>query len=501
MHRSILIGILVCFGTHTNLALGFADDPIDVVTALETAVADAIAKAQPSVVSITRIRSATGETTAIRGQTSGRNDSTPSLFIQERPGFPNVGNPIDPESTRSIDAFPLPGDFGGGVIIGSKGEILTNYHLVKSAGQIRVRGAGFVFDAEILAADPRSDLAVIAPRLGSSLPIQLKPLPVGDADQLRQGSFLIALGNGFNAARDGKASASLGILSNVARKIDPPADLDINMRRLFRFQPTLIQLDNRLNLGMSGAAVINIKGELVALSTAGASPAGYDAAAGYAIPMDVLGRRAVKELIQGKEVEYSFIGITLDLTPNTVKDVQRGTPAFEADLATGDRILEVGGKPLTDDESALPLALALVPVGQPVALKVLHEGKVVERTMVMSKYPASEEERDDVIATNRPAPWRGARIDFASVLGDPRIFPRTLDVMSRGGVGVVEVSSGSIAEAAGVKKGVVIRAVGGKSVRTPAEFREAVKAFDGQAVELTIVGEQDDIQQVTVPPK
>ncbi len=492
-----MIGILLT----AIAASGAPDDPVDVVSALESAVVRAIAQAQPSVVSITRIRSASGETTAIRGQTNGRVEAAANPFGPERPGFPNIGNPIDPESTRSIDAYPLPGDFGGGVIIGQDGEILTNYHLIKSAGQIRVRGVGFVFDAEIIAADPRSDLAVIAPRTGSQVGAELKPLPIGDADKLRQGSFLIALGNAYNAARDGRASASLGILSNIARKIDPPADIDINLRRLFKFQPTLMQMDSRLNLGMSGAAVINMKGELVGLSTTGASPAGYDAAAGYAIPMDVLGRRAVGELLQGKEVEYSFIGITLDLAPNTVKDVRRGTPAFDADLATGDRILEVAGRPLTDDESALPLALALVPVGEPVRLKVLHNGQVVERTMIMSKYPTSDEERSEVIASNRPPKWRGARVDFASVLGDSKYFDRTLNVMSRGGVGVTEIDSGSPGETAGLRKGSVISAVAGQPVRTPAEFRAAVRAFEAKPVELTVVDDRSEIQQITVPPR
>src|SRR5262249_40398802 len=151
---------------------------------------------------------------------------------------------------------------------------------------------------------------------------KLIALRLGDADKLRQGNFLICLGNPYNAARDGKASASLGILSNLARRLDPPADQDINIRRFFKFQPTLMQLDSHLNLGMSGGAVINIKGEFVGLTTTGASPVGYDAAAGYAIPMDALGRRAVSELIQGKEVEYSFIGIGLDQTPNMISDVQ-----------------------------------------------------------------------------------------------------------------------------------------------------------------------------------
>ena len=119
---------------------------------------------------------------------------------------------------------------------------------------------------------------------------------IGDAGKLRKGAFLIALGNSFNAALDGKPSASWGILSNIARKLDMDLDDNMNVRpklvRLLNY-PTLLQLDSKLNLGMSGGAVINLKGELVGLTTMASSPAGFDAMAGYAIPMDKLGRRAV----------------------------------------------------------------------------------------------------------------------------------------------------------------------------------------------------------------
>ena len=108
------------------------------------------------------------------------------------------------------------------MVIGDRGQILTLYHVVKGARELIVRAADRQeFEAEIIAADPRSDLAVIAPieSDGADSP-KLKPLAIGDAGKLRKGAFLIALGNSFNAARDGKPSASWGILSNIARKLE-----------------------------------------------------------------------------------------------------------------------------------------------------------------------------------------------------------------------------------------------------------------------------------------
>ncbi len=481
-----------------------AISPQDIVSALESIVADSIEKVQPSVVAVTRIKSQNGETTAIRGRNpeplpipdavelgfqGGGALVNPKVI---RPGFPNADPQLSPEY------FALPGDFASGVVIGDHGEILTVYHLLRGAARIRVRGGGEEFDAEIIAADPRIDLAVIAPRERPGPAPKLKPIAIGNSDKLRQGSFLIALGNPYNSARDGKASASLGILSNLSRRVEPPLTDDPNIRQYFRFQPTLLQLDSKLNLGMSGGAVVNLKGELVGLTTSASSPSGFDAEAGYAIPMDALGRRAVERLVKGEEVEYGFIGIGLDRRiPNGVGSVQKGTPADHADLVSGDIILAVGGTQLTDDESALPLALASVPVGEPVTLKVLHNGEIKERTLVMSKYPV----QGDVIATVRPKPWRGARIDFTSVLSDRPDTEATLQAMSRGGVGVVEVESGSPADSAGLSRGLVITEVEGKRVATPGEFREAVAGLEGKPVTVTTVNGLEVGKKITIEPK
>lgn len=485
------------------LALAVPSDPSDPVAALETAVADAIAKAQPSVVAVTRIPSEGGKTLAIRG----RRPAVPAALSNRPIPVDAGGNPLPdparpgfpaPDPAGAPEYYALPGDFGSGVVIGPDGQILTAYHVVKGAERLRVRAAGAQFDAEILAADPRTDLAVIAPVSGTALPLKLPPLPLGDSTRLRQGSFLVALGNPYNAARDGKASASFGILANTARRVEPPDELrerNPNVKQFFRFQPTLLQLDSKLNLGMSGGAVVNLRGELVGITTAVASPSGFDAAAGYAIPMDPLGLRAARTLLEGREVEYGFIGIGLAAVPNTVSQVQEGTPAWRANLKMGDKILAVGDVELTDDESSLPLALASVPVGRPVTLTVLREGQVKKTSLVMSKYPLM----DEVIVTVRPDPWRGAHVDFTSVLTDGLNTEQTLQAMTRGGVGVLDVDPGSPAAEAGLTKGLVITEAAGQPVSTPAEFRAAVAKLEGKPVTLKTVNGPQDGREVVVP--
>jgi serine protease Do len=445
-------------------------DPADVVSALEDAVAQAIARAEPSVVSIARERTEDGDTTlAIRGV---RRPSQPPSMLREHDRF---GDPLPLGEVIPDEAFSF--DYGSGVVIGESGQILTAYHVVKGASKLFVKWRdGKAFEAEIIAADPRSDLAVIVPRPlpGTRVP-SLKPLPLGDATKLRKGSFLIALGSPFNAGKNASPSASWGILANRARRIEQTAEEDQSMIRHLRHYPTLLQLDAKLNVGMSGGAVVNLKGELVGLTTDAASPAGFDAHAGYAIPMDAMTRRAIDLLIQGKEVEYGFLGVGLNReVANQIETVQPESPAGQGDLLKGDIIVEVGDQPINDGDTLI-LAVNSAPVGKDVKLKVLRDGKILEKHVLVSKLAIP----GGVIATNRPRPWRGLRIDFVSALPLGAYSTHLLDLMAKGGVGIAEVVPGSPAEAAGLKAGEVITQVQHKRVRTPAEFREAVAELDG----------------------
>ncbi|MFO0890195.1 MAG: trypsin-like peptidase domain-containing protein [Isosphaeraceae bacterium] len=195
------------------LPLGWTDpprqaSPAELIASLETSVADAIARAEPSVVAINRIKGENPqETVAVRG----RSRPQAADFRTPRPRF-----------FRDLDsADAISFDFGSGVVIGpGRSSPLSTW---SAARRLVVRAADRQqFEAEIIAADPRSDLAVISPVEAPNVPQPtLNPIALGDAERLRKGSFLIALGNPFNAAQDGKPSASWGILSNLARRISP----------------------------------------------------------------------------------------------------------------------------------------------------------------------------------------------------------------------------------------------------------------------------------------
>jgi S1-C subfamily serine protease len=446
--------------------------PIDVVTALETALADAIAKAEPSVVAIAREKDGKSEeTTAVRGKMGP---------AEPRPVFNGFGG-FDDEDERDYIAS----DYGTGVVIGDHGEILTTFHVVKGASRLVVRApGGREFDAQVIAADPRSDLAVIIPRESPNRKkLDLKPIVMGDGSKLRKGTFLLALGNPFNAGRDGKASASWGILANTARRLDS-AQIEPRKKQL-RHYPTMLQLDAKLNLGMSGGAVINLKGELVGLTTNAANTAGFDSQAGYALPIDALSRRAIEALKQGREVEYGFLGVQLPLdNSNRIEGVEAGTPAGEGGLMPGDEVIDIGGLPVTDSDSLVMNVNAFSP-GTPIKVKVRRDGEIIEKTVTLSKLRIAGE----VIATSRPAPWRGLRVDFIST--DPKIVwgAEILKAMSQGGVLITEVQPGSSADEAGLKVGQYIVSVDGTPVKTPAAFAKAVEKLSG-SVRIMTEGEK-----------
>jgi serine protease Do len=457
-----------------------ASSPADVVTAIETVISDAIAKAEPSVVAIHRVKGENSqETQAVRGRkTAGNLLERPQRFGLDGGRLVRFPEQTDP----NLISF----DFGSGVVIGDKGQILTMYHVVKGARELFVRAADRQqFKAEIIAADPRSDLAVIAPIEGDAAEFpKLKPLAVGDAGKLRKGAFLISLGNSFNAARDGKPSASWGILSNIARKLEfLEVDDMMPTRRQLRLHdhPTLLQLDSKLNLGMSGGAVINLKGELVGLTTMAASPAGFDAMAGYAVPMDKLGRRAAETLKEGKEIEYGLLGIEPDGPTNRVRGLSANSPA-QGKIVVNDEIVAVNDAPVIDFDSLI-LAVNGYSAGDLVRLKIRHGAEIIEREIVLAKYPVEGE----VIVTNRPKLWRGLRVDYASTV-NLRNFARDSFDSPQPGVVVTEVEEGSRAAAAGIKKGQMIHKVDDKILRSPRDFNDAVAKLEGPVTLQTDLG-------------
>jgi len=381
----------------------------------------------------------------------------------------------------------VPAAFGSGVVINKNGLILTNYHVVRDATKLYVRLAdGKGSYADIHAADPRSDLAVLRVLDKGLLPLQ--PIKRGDGGHVRKGQFVVAVSNPFAAGfRDANPGASWGIVSNLRRRAPARTllnEIDRGKVTLHQYG-TLIQTDARVNVGCSGGALIDLKGELVGLTTALAALTGGDTAGSFAVPMDAGMRRIVDVLERGEEVEYGFLGIG-PLPPRfggrgdsgQVGRVVANSPAASAGLRPGDTILAVADMPIRNYDDLL-LGLGTKLAGADVRLKVrAPDGSIRLLTVTLVKFY----QPGPFIASRKHPFVHGLRVDYTSVLSH-----RDLRDVIDPGVYVREVRPGSRADKAKLQEAVIIQ-VNGRPVNNPDEFYRGVARVDkaGDALELTL---------------
>ncbi len=455
------------------------------LAALEDALSGAIGRAEKSVAAIALIpRTPPGS--------AMRWEDRPDAFGR-RVSPPVQPGPMDPDFT--------PNQYATGVVIDPNGLILTAFHALPENCEYYVTTPDRkIYRAALKGADPRSDLAVLSIDAKG-----LTPIAFGDGQRVRKGQIVIALGNPYAIARDGQASASWGIISNVARKAPPQPDENdpVGKIALYHFG-ALIQTDAKLNLGTSGGALVNLQGEMIGLCVSLAAVAGYETAAGYAIPVDATFRRVVETLKTGREVEYGYLGVRrtsgggppsegADGPGVRVEDLVPGSPAHRSGLRVGDVIRTVNGKPIYDFDS-LVLEVGKLPVEARVRLEVSRDGRTTPIEVVLSKYPI----RGRKVVSQRPPAWRGLWVDYLTGVVDATGRPMFTALPFDLGVAVTEVQEGSPAWQAGLRAGMVISHVGRTPVRTPREFQEAVARQSGP-VEVRLADEPDQPVRI-IPP-
>lgn len=360
-----------------------------------------------------------------------------------------------------------PEAFGSGLVVDAQGLVLTNYHVVQDATKVYVRlpgGKGSY--ADIWAADPRSDLAVLKLLTPG---LRLTPIVFGNADNLRRGQQVIALANTFAAGqRDGQPSVSVGVISNISRRV-PGRKLatENNASPLYQYG-ILIQTDARIGLGSSGGALINLQGECIGITTSLAAVAGSDAPGGFALPINTAFRKVIDILKRGEEVEYGFLGVAVnDLADGrgaTVGDATDGSPALAARLMPGDVITAIGSHPVRDSQD-LMLGLGLYFAGDRVTITYQRAGAAREQKTeaTLVKYLVQGKKIASSLG-NRPY-VDGLRVDHTSLLVQrPNTAHKILP-----GVLVTELKPGTKA-AQVFFPGDIITHVGSDLVMSPAEF-------------------------------
>jgi S1-C subfamily serine protease len=231
--------------------------------------------------------------------------------------------------------------------------------------------------------------------------------------------------------------------------------------------------------------------------------AGYEAAGGYAIPVDQTFRRALETLKQGREVEYGFLGIQpVNLRPQEilsglqgmrVGQIVPGTPAARYGLKPDDIVTAVDDTPLHDADG-LVLSVGKLPAEAVTRLSVLREGSPRTIAVTLSKYAV----RGKKIVTSPDPAWRGLRVDYPTALVDDEGRFRGGTSFVDDAVVIVEAAEGSPAWTAGLRRGMLVTHVDGAPIRTPKEFATAVSRNRGP-VQLRLAGEEKTPLRTVAP--
>lgn len=363
---------------------------------------------------------------------------------------------------------------GSGVIVRHSEEyyILTNNHVVRNADEIQVQMADDrYFDAEVVGTDSLSDLAVLKIDAGSLLAI-----PFGDSDALRVGEMVLAIGNPFGYEH----SVTSGIVSALGRG------------RSVQEYGSFIQTDAAINLGNSGGALINLRGELIGINTAIVSRNGGYQGIGFSIPVNLV-KDVMEQLIEHGEVRRGLLGVEIgNIDPITaealgmentqgvlINRVIADRAAGKAGVKRGDVVLAVDGELVRNATELKSLIGATLP-GVRVELRILRDGR--EKKIKVTLDQLTEE----VIASRSVDRTERDRLGLGVQELTPEIA-RQLGYEEEKGVLVSQVERGSEAARRGLRRGDLIQEVNHQPVDSVEDYEDALARVEpGEAVLLLI---------------
>jgi len=355
---------------------------------------------------------------------------------------------------------------GSGVIVDSKGYIVTNRHVVEKADRIRVKlqdenPASPGHDAKVIGMDQETDLAVIKIDVDHALPAA----KIGNSDGMQVGDWVLAIGSPFGL----QETVTAGIVSAKGRNIVP--------NRQFQ---SFIQTDAAINPGNSGGPLVNMAGEVIGINTAILTETSSYAGVGFAMPSNTVAQVYNQLIGPEHRVARGSIGIEFAAQPNpaiariygsgvTVSNVVSGSPAEQAGLKIGDTITSVDGKDVKSGDDLVADIASRKP-GSKAKLTFVRNGKKEDATVTIadrSKLFASrlgEEEENQNEETPKASKFGITVHNITPDLAD------RLGIGAGKGVVVQDVKQGSFAEDVGLNRGDVILEVNKQPVNTPDDF-------------------------------
>jgi len=370
---------------------------------------------------------------------------------------------------------------GSGVIINQEGYIVTNNHVIEGAKEILVTLANEKdYQAEVIGRDKKTDLALIKIDSKEDLPVA----PLGDSDRLQVGEWVIAIGNPFGLAE----TVTVGIVSAKGRVIGAgPYD-------------DFIQTDASINPGNSGGPLFNFWGEVVGINTAIiATGQGI----GFAIPIN-MAKEIVAQLKEEGRVIRGWLGVVIQRVTSQlaksfdlkdergalVSQVFKDSPAERAGIKQGDIILEFDEKEIKDFGDLSRIAASTRP-GKKIKVKVFRAGK----TLTLEATVDEMKEKTEVAKAPSEEPLGITVQDIT-----PEIA-RSLGLEEVSGVLVKQITPGSAAAEAGIRKGDVIQEVNRKPIKNVYSFGRAIEETKSQQTILFLIRRGENSLFVTVSPR
>ena len=354
---------------------------------------------------------------------------------------------------------------GSGFFISADGYAVTNNHVVDGADKVEVTtDDGKTYSAKVIGTDARTDLALIKVEGGSNFPFA----KLSDSKP-RIGDWVLAVGNPFGLG----GTVTAGIVSASGRDIgNGPYD-------------DFIQIDAPVNKGNSGGPAFNTEGEVMGVNTAIYSPSGGSVGIAFSIPASTV-KSVIAQLKDKGSVSRGWIGVQIQpVTPDIadslglkkaegalVAEPQANGPAAKAGIELGDVITKVNGETVKDARELARTIGGLSP-GSAVKLDVLHKGQDKTINLTLGQLPNSLEAKADTDNGDQGGATRGTDVPKLGLTLAPA---NTVAGAGKEGVVVTDVDPKSAAAERGFKEGDVILEVGGKSVASVSDVREAISA-------------------------
>ena len=405
----------------------------------------------------------------------------------------------EPQMRRSL---------GSGVIVDSKGYIITNNHVVEGATRIKVsvpeRGE---YTAKVIGSDPISDIAVIKITGDKDFAYAR----IGNSKNMKVGDWVIAIGSPFGLEQ----TVTAGIISTTGRTFEGgegPGD--------YSYFNDYLQTDAAINRGNSGGPLVNMNAEVVGINSFISTSSGSSAGVGFAVPSHLF-TRVYNQILQAGKVSRGYVGVSMNRFPLTPAladffGVKQGSgvlitqladdkggaselgPAAKAGLKPEDVIVEYDGKKIANSQE-FRMAVAETSPGQKVKVKAIRQGQAKEFEIVVAERKLEGVQEKRYTFDEKPEkPKSEIGLEINNV---PTDVAQALAVS--GGAYVLSVKQGSLADDAGlVGEADVIVAVNGKPVNTAQEMNQVVRSLkSGEPIVLKFVrasrNERNQVQPET----